>query len=415
MRAKHTVWLAALIFVLPRIAAAAPMITINVDFSNTSMLTTSDGQKITAAASGLTLQFKSIVLSQIKAKYEAVYGVGNVKVQMKAVGTGTGGADLSVVVTNTESPGGEAYGDAGAKGGPAIVYLKSFTANGFDAVDAATAAGETAAHELGHQLGLGHNDQANTLMSDGRNVLREQRALDGRSFTDAEAKKILENSNANGGIKKDIPRAVEKPTKDAAPGLGWNTGRNPNPPPVDPAPNPPVPGITGSGFNYDDDELWDSVVGFGNPGLLTAALDPTIGYINTDGEFFEVADPYDTFADGSTANTWDMDTFGSPTAAADMAIDVNGTIFDYSTYGDNISYSDLNPYNSALYLQADVGFNLPGYGFVDVNLDADSDVTGEPTTGGFFALPVPAPSPLLGAALLMLGAFALSRRSAHAN
>ncbi len=391
-----------LLSLLASFATAAPpakMITINLDFNNANKIKDSDGVLEQCAVSGLTDAQQTAIQTTVQKKYEDVYGAGKVTVNiLPAIGPPPA-SDGTIVFTNSTAPGGE-YGDAGAANGPTLVYLKQFSNDKFDITKIGNYAGETASHEVGHRLGVAHNGEKNTLMSKGSNVTQAQREADGRSFLAAEAKKILDNSKPGGGIKKDSPlQGTPAPAPGSAPSLGWISGHSAMPPPMDP---------NGLHPDREDDSPWDSEVSLRGaaPGMATDLFQ--VGYINSDNEFFQVADPFVSFPDGSVANSMYMSTQGGSFLTADMALydSTTGLVYDYSKYGTDIALSEVNPNNSATFLQADVGFNVPGFGSADVNLDADYAATGETTTGGF----VPVPEPTMAAVGMLTVALTLARR-----
>jgi hypothetical protein len=232
-------------------------------------------------------------------------------------------------------------------------------------------------------------------MSKGSNVTRAQRVADARSFTAAEAKKILDNTVDNGkptgGVKQCPPlKDTPAPQPGAASSLGWNAGVDPTPPPKDPA----TAGFSSVGYDYNDDNTWNALANLssdtiaGNNLLSTDQLQ--VGYINAADQFFELADPFATFTDGSSDKLVDFGGLGSVHNTADMALydPATGHTYDYSTTGENIGYSVYNPYNHLVSLEASIGFNLTSFGLGDVTLllNAQSSATGESTTGGFTGL-----------------------------
>lgn len=162
-------------------------ISICVDFNNTGTVTLSDGTTVTATASGLDSAQKAAVLAKIKAKYDAVLGAGNVTVAEAGAG-GCGSGTTNVVVSGSSDP--NRAGNAGKPPGPSIVFGGSFVQNGFTGDTLACAIGETAAHEIGHRLGLSHSCDSNDLMAAGTKVSLDRRKRDKRTFTPGDSTKI---------------------------------------------------------------------------------------------------------------------------------------------------------------------------------------------------------------------------------
>jgi len=137
---------------------ALATVTISVDFSNTTKITESCGTEVTAAAAtNLTDAQKTAIINKIKAKYEAALGAGNATVKEEAIAGGTGTSTYGIIISGGKGPGGE-YGDAGAGAGkPGIVHLGMFKNMGYTGAGLVNAVSETAAHEVGHQIGVSHN------------------------------------------------------------------------------------------------------------------------------------------------------------------------------------------------------------------------------------------------------------------
>jgi hypothetical protein len=162
-------------------------ITICVDFNNTGSVTLSDGTTVTATASTLTDAQKEEVLKKIKEKYEGVLGAGNATVNQAGPG-GCPAGGHNVVVSGSADP--KRYGNAGKAPGPSIVFGGGFAEDGVTGNELACAIGETAAHEVGHRLGLSHNCDTNDLMVSGDKLTLDLIKKDKRKFGPGDSTKI---------------------------------------------------------------------------------------------------------------------------------------------------------------------------------------------------------------------------------
>jgi hypothetical protein len=313
---------------------------ISINFGSTDKFTESCGTEGTATASGLSAAQKAAVVAKVQAKYDAALGAGAV-----TVCEGKGG-DVDVIINGGRAPGalqGKEYGDAGKPGKPCVCHEGEFTNNGFTGDDLVNAIAETAAHEAGHKLGLGHNwDNPPSLMTEGGKVPDATRKADGRAFTADDIKKL----------GKNVCVKAENKDTTGANNLRTSVKEMINPPPHQP-----------------DDRYMDVKVRW-----LTGPPAAEFGYISSAGEFVFVADQ---------TNTGGNETFMSflYSAGVNLAVREGTSVFSLEAGNGIYQLNNPNPNDLSHFLFAQVGINATS-GTVAVGLEV---IDGLLRRGGFGA------------------------------
>jgi hypothetical protein len=309
---------------------------IKLDFSSTAGFTESDGVSGTATASGFSAADKATIIALVQQRYDKAVGMGVYKVS-----EGTGG-NVDIIVNGGTAPGanmGMEYGDEGQSGKPGVVHVGEFVNQGFAGAGLTTGVGETIAHEAGHKLGLEHNwDNRPTLMTEGSKVTMAQRLAGNRKFNTTDSNTLNQNQANTKSEHKD--------------NVGLNNllvfvGQRVGPPP-----------------NFPDDRYLNCYA------IFNAPIGWQFGFMSYTGEFVFQGDYNNT-----TANPAFMSLPYS--AGLDIAVRLGTTAYKLSDGGSvaTSSLSVVNPFNSAVFQQADVFFP----GGVQLTLQAMID----PTTGGF--------------------------------
>jgi hypothetical protein len=340
--------------------------TISINFNSTHAFTESDNVRGKSKKSALTNAQKKAVIANVQKEYDDALGPGIVKVEAGKAG------DVKMIVNGGRAPGankGKEYGDAGKPGKAGLAHEGEFLKNGFADDGLVNAIAETLAHEAAHKLGIAqHNlDNPPSKMTKGDMVDDAQRKADMRKFT----------AHDIATLKKTLGIANPEQKDSFAPGLNVFRGEDVDFPP-----------------NIPDDRFLDVLVNF--TGLTGAEF----GYISGSGDFVWQGDWTDNPYPGVMTFIY--------SAAADLAVMVDGEVFSLGEHEGSFLLSHLNPDNPAVYLDASLSFATPR-GTVDWTLDASAFRT----TGGFFAV-VPEPDTLvflvLAVTLLLPFASRQSRR-----
>jgi hypothetical protein len=332
--------IASVLILTPAASASnPPKKSIKVNFNSTAQFTESCGTVGTATASGLTAQQKTDMIAKMQADFDRALGAGKVNVT-----AGTGG-DVEVVVNGGRAPGalqGTEWGDAGRPGAPAVVHEGEFTAAGAAGNNLVNAMSETASHEAGHRLGLGHNhDAPPSIMTDGSEVSLDKRQMGQRQFNADDTRKMQNLPKAQpAGGQKDSTLPTD---------LRTFVGELLNPP-----------------FNTPDDNHLNAHVQ-----LQFLSPQTSIGYISDAGNFIFQADQLN---------------FVQPTyisflynAGTDLAVKFGTQVHALSDGSGQYTLSNPNPNNPAVYLTAFVTFSA-GSNSAAFALNVDMP---EPHTGGF--------------------------------
>lgn len=349
-------WLcAAAVALAAAISHADGVKTIMVDFDSEAVFEESDGSDGKAAKSKLTADQKKAVIARIQQEYDNAVGPGKVKVS-----EGKGG-DYNVIISGDNGPN-ETYGNAGKTGKSALTYEKTFTDRGFSGDALVNGVAETAAHEVGHKLGLKHNEGPTpSKMTKGTLVPDDVRKRGGLEFNDNDIKILKATLELSQSEQKDSIHPRD---------LGIAVGR-------------PV----GHTTNLPTDYTLDALAAF------TGHAGDAFGYISADGEFVFQGDASPTFMSFLY------------TAGADLAVRQGDQIFTLEDGAASFLLSDPNPNNPDVFMIADVSFDTPA-GIDHLLLDS----SGDPTTGGFQTVPEP-PTLALLLAGLGLHRVAFRRRS----
>lgn len=323
-----------------------PKKSIKINFNGANKIKESCGIEATPTASGLSAADKAAVIAKVQSKYDNALGAGKVNVT-----EGTGG-DVEIIVNGGTAPGtqaGKEYGDAGVDGKPGIVHEGEFAGAGFAAgAERVNGIGETAAHEAGHKLGLAHNwDNPPGVMTEGGKVNTATRKADNRALNADDTKKL-----------QNLPKAVNA---RAGAKEGW---LGPNDLGIT------VGDLIAASPNRPDDRHLDCSARY-----LSGPSGVQFGYISGSGHFVYQGD----YLNGPSNPTYMSFLY---TAGADMAVNNGGDISTLSNHRGTFTLSNGNPYNSQVYLSAQLQF-MTTSGPATIVLDV---VMPTPASGGFGSL-----------------------------